>query len=196
MLWPINLKSLAIKLLLSILIFVNLKNESVSNMDEIERQRQEQMDMRAQAREDDEQIQQFLDVIRQIESSGGKDTDHQVMESGIHAGQAAIGQYGLMPQTIQEIAKRFGNAKLAAMSPKEIPNTLKSSPELENDLAEKLAKRVLAKQGDPEKAAYSWNMGHNLSPDEIDKREYQKHPYVEKFRRLRDMMRVRKIAGL
>jgi hypothetical protein len=118
------------------------------------------------------------------------------MEGGLHAGQAAIGQYGLMPQTIQELAKRSGDQRLAGMAPQEIPEKIKAEPELEDTLARQLAKRVLEKQQDLEKAAYSWNMGHNLTPEEIDKRGYQRHPYVEKFRRLRDMMRVRKIAGL
>lgn len=165
-------------------------------MDEIERQRQEQLDMRAAAQAEQDKVQEFLDIIRQIESSGGKDTDHKVMQDGLHKGHAAMGQYGLMPLTVKELANRFDDDNIRTTPVENIPGMIQKQPELEENLAQKLADLVLKKQQDEEKAAYSWNMGHNLSPEEIAKRDYMSHPYVEKFRRIKQRIQGRKVAGL
>ncbi len=134
-------------------------------------------------------VEDFLDTIRKIESSGGTDTDHDIMQSGIHKGQAAQGQYGLMPDTIQEMARRSGNREIASTPIEQIPSQLQQNPELEQQTAMELAQRVLARQGSPEKAAYSWNMGHNLTPEEVDKRDYMNSPYVQKFIKLRQALK-------
>ncbi len=141
-------------------------------------------------------VDSFLKNIEQIESSGGQNTDHPVMESGIHAGQSAIGRYGLMPNTIKEIINRermAGNNQpiydlLEELDPDELKNFIEQSPELENQLAKTLATRVLGKTGgDEEKAAFAWNMGHNLTPEQIEERDYQSSPYVQKFETLSQM---------
>jgi hypothetical protein len=59
--------------------------------------------------------------------------------------------------------------------------SLESDPNKEQQIARHLAKYVLARQGDPEKAAYSWFQGHNLKPEDIDARNYKDHDYVKKY---------------
>jgi hypothetical protein len=59
----VNKLCFIISLLISLLGFQRIEFK----VDEAERQRQEQMDMRALAREDDQKLQDFLYVIRQIE---------------------------------------------------------------------------------------------------------------------------------
>ena len=54
-----------------------------------------------------QKVQRFLKTIQMIESSGGKNFNHPEIESGIHEGHRAIGNYGLMPNTVQEIATRM-----------------------------------------------------------------------------------------
>lgn len=179
-----KLKTL-LRVCLKIVLLVYVNALVGSNMDELE---QEKLDQMAAAQAGQNRIDEFLNVIRQIESSGGLNTNHPVMQQGIHKGEAAIGQYGLMPKTIQELAKRAGESDLAAIDSAEIPAMVKSNPGMEDRLARQLAERVLARQSDPEKAAYSWNMGHNLSPEQVTKRDYGSHPYVQKFRKIQEML--------
>jgi len=134
-------------------------------------------------------IDNFLKKISMIESSGGKNTNHKTMESGIHKGQAAAGRFGLMPNTIKEIINRERLAgtidseleTLDLMEHDDMKAYVESDPELEMRLAKTLAERVLSKTDNEEQAAYAWNMGHNLSSDKIIKRDYLTHPYVKKF---------------
>ena len=116
---------------------------------------------------------QFLDAISQIESNGGKNLNHPIMQGGIHAGEQAIGKYGLMPNTVEEMARRTRGP--ASVTP--------GSPE-EQAVAQQLAERVLNRFQDPEMAAYAWNSGHNLTPKEVKERDYQHDPYVEKFKKI------------
>lgn len=136
----------------------------------------------------------FLDLIQQIESSGGKNVNHPTMRSGIHEGHRAIGGYGLMPNTVKELGKRMEREGSITPEIREIANIedpqlmkagLESRPEIEKVLAERLARKVLRKFPSEEQAAYSWNQGHNLSPEDIKKRDYENHPYVQKFKRLK-----------
>jgi hypothetical protein len=138
----------------------------------------------------------FLDIIAQIESSGGKNFNHPEMQSGIHKGSSAIGRYGLMPNTVKEVVKRAelsGAAtdpmrQIASQDPQTMKSLLESDPQLEQQMAHQLAKRVLEKFEDPEMAAFSWNQGTNLTPQQIAERNYQENDYVKKFRKLQQML--------
>ena len=121
-------------------------------------------------------IDDFLNRIAQLESSGGENTDHPEVKSGLQKGSTAIGTYGLMPNTIREILnrKRLANQlqpadqELMKMNDDQIREKVSSDPDLEKALAQQLATHVLQRQkGDEDRAAYSWNMGHNLSPQRI-----------------------------
>ncbi len=142
---------------------------------------------------DSNKIKAFLDKISAIESSSGKNFNHREMESGIHKGTSAIGRFGLMPKTVDEVlnrSKQMGMMssdlkQLSKMSPDEKKDFLEANPEIEYKLAEQLAAHVLNKQqGDEEKAAYSWLYGHNLTPENIGRRDYMEDPYVQKYKKL------------
>lgn len=137
----------------------------------------------------DDRVAQFLNAISNIESSGGRNTNHPEMESGIHAGQAAIGRYGLMPNTVNEVLNRMrlnGTLtedldQLRDLDPDTLRSALESRPDLEQEVAKSLANRVLERQGDEERAAYSWNQGHNLTPEQISEKPYRDSDYVRKY---------------
>lgn len=133
----------------------------------------------------------------QLESSGGQNTQHEPMESGIQAGTTAIGKYGLMPNTVKELVNRRrvrGTSTpelqdLGQMPPDKMKEYIEANPQLEEELANELATKVITRQqGDPERAAYSWKQGDNLKPDEISDDQLNANPYVQKFRRLNEMM--------
>lgn len=133
----------------------------------------------------------FLDVIRQIESSGGKNIEHEPVKYGPQRGQTAIGEYGLLPSTVEEFVNRrklagsFGPDEniISKMSDEELTNLLNTQDRIEQNLADDIAKRVLEKsKGDLTKAAYMWNAGHNLSPEKITQEKLDKSDYDDKFK--------------
>lgn len=146
--------------------------------------------------EEEQRLEQFLKAIAQLESSGGKNFNHETMEHGIHEGHTAAGRYGLMPNTVNEVLNRMSMkgtltpelAELRKLEPDQIKETLETNPDLEHQIARSLGKRVLERQGDETKAAFSWNQGHNLTPDRIEEMGYQDHDYVKKFNKIRGMM--------
>jgi len=165
-------------LILTVLILLSCFNgETINKMDE------------------NDKIKSFLDTISQIESSGGKNFNHPQMKSGIHAGQSAIGRYGLMPNTVSEVLNRMRLSgsltpeleQLRNLDPVALKETLEASPELEDEIARSLANKVLSQQNDEEKAAYAWNQGHNLKPDRIAKQPYKESDYVKKYNTLKKM---------
>jgi hypothetical protein len=136
-----------------------------------------------------QQIKSFLKNISQVESSGGTNYNHQLIQKGIHKGHKAIGRYGLMPNTVVEVLNRMKMngtltpelQQLKGLDADTLKQTLETKPELEDQIAENLADRVLERQQDEDKAAYSWHQGHNLSPDRINQKKYQEHDYVKKY---------------
>jgi len=143
----------------------------------------------------------FLELIRQIESSGGKNVDHRTMASGLHKGQAAMGEYGIMPKTAEEFVNRrkmrgqFGpdEAIMAQLNPKELKEFLAQQDRVEQNLAGDIAEHVLRRSGgDEDKAAYMWNMGHNKKVSSIDDDSLEASNYVDKFRKLKNMLSGKK----
>ena len=140
-------------------------------------------------------VRSFLNTISQLESSGGKNTNHAMMESGIHKGQTAIGRYGMMPNTVNEVLvrmKRKGMTspelqELEGLDPDSLKENLEANPELENQIAEVLADKVLNRQQDEGKAAYTWFQGHNMTPEKIDTLPYKEHEYVKRYNAIKKM---------
>lgn len=129
----------------------------------------------------------FLNAIAQIESSGGTNTNHPTIQSGPQAGQQAIGSYGLLPNTIQELSNRarLQNQLTPQMADaSRNPASLSDDPALEHQYANQLATRVLNRFHDPNMAAYAWNNGHNLTPEQVRERDYMSDPYVQKFQKV------------
>ena len=127
----------------------------------------------------------FLKTISQIESSGGKNLNHKEINSGIQAGSSAYGEYGLMPNTIREMANRAGLNNISNLDDENLKSKLDEDPSLKNKIIETLYNHLNQKEsGDPLKMAYAWNQGHNLTPDKISDENLQKSDYVNKFKNL------------
>jgi len=140
---------------------------------------------------------EFLDIIRQIESSGGKNLKHKKIKYGMHEGDSAIGEYGIMPNTTKEFIRRRGlqgkygpdEAIMSKMTPEELTEFLKDQDRVEQNLAEDIANRVLSRsKGDVEKAAYMWNQGHNELASSINQQDLDSLDYIEKFRNIRNSL--------
>lgn len=132
-----------------------------------------------------EERQKILNAIKQVESSGGIDTDHKEMTSGIHAGESAIGSYGLMPNTIRELANRYNLQDYKNQPDQTIQQAILPGSEEEQRMAATLLAHIMSKPGTTtEKAAYKWNMGHNIPPQNINNQELKNSPYVKKFDRV------------
>jgi hypothetical protein len=129
-------------------------------------------------------IEKFLELIRNLESSGGKNVNHKPTASG----KLAIGEYGQMPDTIRELANRARLGKENNMmddsmvkgSDEYVSQSLAKSPEIRNKYAGQMAKMLLDKTGgDMELAATGWLYGHNHNVDALKKKlendpEYRK----------------------
>lgn len=142
----------------------------------------------------------FLWSIMQLESSGGRNTRHRTIKTGLHAGKHAMGRWGLMPDTVKEITSRAQKAgkssgaldALASMDHKQMDKFFRQNPTVELTIARKLAQHVLRRQGyNPEKAAYAWNHGHNLLHDELPSEDVHESDYVKKFLKVNKLNPIR-----
>lgn len=142
---------------------------------------------------DPNQLKSFLDKISQIESSRGKNINHPMIRNGIQKGSAAIGQYGLMPNSIQEELNRMKGDntstpeldQLKDQPEDDVRAKLADNKDLEQAIAAHLANRISDKQGGNDLAsAYAWNNGSNLSPDRIGSKQLLNSDYVHKFSKL------------
>ena len=141
----------------------------------------------------DNQIAKFLEKIKLIESSGGSNTNHDEIQHGIHKGHSAYGSYGLMPNTIQELINRQKQAgplqqdfkNIDQEDPNFVKAVLSARPDMERQLAEQLAEKLLNKtQGNEEMAAYGWNQGHNLPVERMTPEKIDEAQYIKKFREI------------
>ena len=138
-----------------------------------------------------EDINAMMESLAQIESSGGKNFKHKRIEdpNSVQYGDEAIGTYGLMPNTVKEIAGSDQSPEIRALlklKSDQIKAALEGNPELEQQVARRLGEKVYDRQGgDIEKAAYAWNQGHNLPPERITKDKLQKSQYIQKLRALK-----------
>lgn len=155
----------------------------------------------------------FLHNVMQLESAGGKNTGHEKVKHGLLRGEKAMGRWGLMPSTVNEVLTRLDRIgkmhpsmrPLSSMDRDQRDAFFKKKPHVELELARFLARHVMARsKGDLLRAAYSWNNGHNLAPHEIDDGELESSSYVKDFaalaqgksvRGLKPMQMVRSPAG-
>lgn len=138
-----------------------------------------------------EQLKRFLKIQSMIESSGGRDLNHVPITQGIQAGTRAYGKYGLMPNTVAEMAHRYGKdnpdySELQNLDPETISDRLEQNPDLEERAAQDLAKKVLTQQqGDEASASHAWQFGSNRVYDPM---EIQDSPRVQKYLKLRESL--------
>lgn len=134
----------------------------------------------------------FKNIIKHLESSGGKNLNHETIQSGINAGQTAGGAYGILPNTLNNFVNTSRNKgeaidpRLDAMTqlPSEVvTDILNEDRELDEKAAELGMGQVLNRAGwDEEKAAYGWNQGHNRNFKEMANETIKDHEYVRKYR--------------
>lgn len=165
----------------------------------IEGQVKEVPDMTVDQVQADAKRRKFLKIMSQIESSGGKNKKHKTMESGLHAGTTAIGSYGLMPSTIDEMTNRMKlegklNPRVQELykedlTPQERADRVSADPELEDLYANKMYDHVNSRfGGDEEKMNHSWQYGQNLKPEKLTPDVLEKSPRTAKFRAISSMI--------
>ncbi len=97
----------------------------------------------------------LLESIKFVESSGGKNFNHPVVQHGMNKGDKALGSFAFMPKTVHELVGK--SKKLSQKYPDALQQTdqasmesyFKAKPEFENDLAnhylDRIAKETKAK---------------------------------------------------
>lgn len=96
---------------------------------------------------DSADIERFLHYIKQIESSGGKNTNHPVIKKGISKGERASGPYAFTDSTKEEMQSR---------------NPALDESSSDDEYAKTMANVVLNRAGNDETlAAGLWNAGQN-----------------------------------
>jgi len=140
-----------------------------------------------------------LKYIEMVESSGNKNTRHQLVTSGVNAGTRAIGRYGIMPlQAIETVSK---DQQLAQQYPEflnyhhvrdqdAISQKILGSRDVENSIANSHWKRLYDRfDGDESRMAHAWNKGitGTLNTD-LDR--LIDDDYVKKYHRYKKMMNL------
>lgn len=133
----------------------------------------------------------LLWTVKQIESSGGRNVKHPVISHGLSRGDRAIGQWGLLPETIKEFVGRMDRSRQLLPEMQQMKNLkgrsqyvafFKENPKAELELARAVARHVIRRQkGDSKRAAYAWNHGHNLYHADIADHDLVHSDYVHKF---------------
>jgi hypothetical protein len=147
-----------------------------------------------------EKIEEFLQAVREVESSGGTNLNHPRIVAGEQKGLKAVGQYGLTPvgffDALRVLGKQKDNKEYQHMGsfvapetalPKEqqqqaLEEIIKSRPQMEEEVVRSLASRLLNRQkGDVLKAvaAYEGNPYQPLMSDE----NRDKNERVQKLRK-------------
>jgi hypothetical protein len=147
----------------------------------------------------------FLHNLMQLESAGGKMINHEKVKHGHLKGEKAVGRWGMMPSTMDEVLSRLDRIGKLHPSMKPLRHMdrdaraayLAKKPHVELELARYLARHVMARnKGDVLRAAYSWNNGHNLYPHEISDEELQESSYVKDFAQLAHGQPVRGLTPM
>jgi len=139
----------------------------------------------------------FLKIISDIESSGGKNKNHEVIKKGVNKGQRAGGAYGIVPGTLGEFYNRARNrnyvlpqelSEARGLGNDEMTKALTENPVLDDQAAEIISDIMLKEsQGDPDKAAYGWNSGFT-GMKEVSPETRSDSKYVKKFKTLKNKM--------
>lgn len=145
----------------------------------------------AKANKEKERI---LASIMDVESSGGKNVEHEAPHFGtMHGKERAYGKYGLMPITIRETIKRNPNlmnkhSKAINLMGSDLHNYMDKNPGLEDAIANSHYDRLSKHFGnDPVKIARAWIGGITGTKTAIKNGEdISKHWHVVKVKRAYD----------
>lgn len=115
----------------------------------------------------------FQQLLSLLESSGGKQLEHQPVEGGMHEGTKAMGEFGLMPITAQELSKQNPEQSeldklIMNADPSSVQEILASNPGKYKQFIDQMSQKVLDKSGgNAEEAAMRWLAGPNSSQRRI-----------------------------
>jgi hypothetical protein len=133
----------------------------------------------------------FLWSVMQVESSGGKNLKHQPVKHGPLKGQVAMGRWGLLKPTTDEMITRMDREGKATHELKSIlkmdRNTaekyLRKNPHVETHIARYMARLVSKRyNGNLHMMAWAWNAGHNTDKSKITNSVLLNSDYVSKFK--------------
>lgn len=143
---------------------------------------------------DNEQKERFKRVIKQLESSGGKNLSHETIESGINAGQTAGGAYGILPNSLKDFVNQAKNrnyeipeelSNIKRLTPDQITDKLNQDRNFDEKAADLGSNILLEKTGGNElKAATGWRRGHNQNFNEMTDQDALNDPYVRAYSKL------------
>lgn len=111
-------------------------------------------------------------LLGAIESDNNPDAIHKLQKEGIHANTRAIGQYGIMPITAQEMAtKNKGDVLdniVVNAEPEAVEQILKDNPDKQDELVNKLLEKASKNsKGDLVNTLVRWKHGQNLTNDKV-----------------------------
>jgi ADP-ribose pyrophosphatase YjhB (NUDIX family) len=128
-------------------------------------------------------------AIADVESAGGRHTNHALITSGMHTGHRAGGSWAFMPKTAKDvISGKMGahdlkekHGHLLDMSHEHVTKQLNENHELSSDVAHSHHAWLMQRLGnDHKKVAHAWYNGigktRKSSNEEIDS-----HPYVQQY---------------
>lgn len=133
-------------------------------------------------------LDKFLELIRNLESSGGKNLDHKPTATG----KTAVGEYGQMPDTIRELANRkrlsgeneMLDDSMYKGSDEYISDSLSNSPDVRKHYAEQLGQRLLDKtNGNMDLAATGWLYGHNNGVNTLENKLAKDTDYQNRIKK-------------
>lgn len=133
--------------------------------------------------------QHMLRTIANVESSGGKDTNHGEIEHGLSAGQKAFGKYGLTPVVIRETIKmnrdlksKYGKA--SRLDGKDLANYMHDNPGLEDQVANKHLARLEHHFGNnTSEIGYAWLNGvSGTYKAKKEHKDIENHWHVKKIK--------------
>lgn len=107
----------------------------------------------------------MLNAISQVESSGGKNTNHAMLHDKTNAGERAYGKFGLTPSIIRETISMDPNlkrdhAKAVNLHGQDMEHYMQDNPNLEQSVAVRHLNRLEHHFGkDPGKIGLSWLEG-------------------------------------
>jgi len=126
----------------------------------------------------------MLNAIKQVESSGGKNTQHKPTSHG-----TAYGAWAVMPDTIHETIKMNPDLKrqyrkALQLQGDNLNRYMQDNPKLEQAIVNRHLDRLEHHLGrDPAKLGYAWNQGISGTNKALKaKHNIEKHPYVQKIR--------------
>lgn len=128
-----------------------------------------------------------------MESSDNPYVRHPAAVKSVNAGDTAVGQYGLMPNTVKELANRAQMSEedipsdeiVRRSSSSQISDMIQNNPELMKLYVDRLSKRVMKKsQDNPETAYLRWLYGHNLSDARVESIKKKDPKTLERIKRV------------